>query len=310
MYKEIFNTIKKYNKITIFRHEFADPDALGSQFGLKQLIQDNFSDKEVFAVGQNVKSLNGTIFPTMDEVSDEFIKDSLVIVLDTANVMRIDDKRYKNGRLIIKIDHHPILEQYGDYNYVDVKMCATSFFIMKFAMTMSLKVSPTAATYLYAGIIGDTNRFLHDNTDVETFEMAAQLLREGADIQRVYNLMYSRNVNEVKLTGHILDNFKMCGNHIAYYILEEEDYLNVGVDFERAKDYVNTLANIEDIEIWVSATYNPTTEFYHISIRSKNIQINDVAQQFGGGGHKFASGIKVSTLERFMSVLECLNQKV
>lgn len=310
MYKEIRNIIKKYNKISIFRHEYADPDALGSQFGLKQLIIDNYPDKEVLVAGANVNSLNGTIFPNMDIVSDEFIEDSLVIVLDTANILRIDDKRYKNGKKVMKIDHHPIIEQYGDYNYVDTNVCATSFFIMKLALQVNFEVSSAAATYLYTGIIGDTNRFLHDNTNVETFEMAAELVRKGADIQKVYNLMYSRNINDVKLTGYILDNFEMHGENIAYFILEEDDYLAIGVEFEKAKDYVNTLANIENVAIWVSATYNSNTDFYHISIRSKNIQINDVAQQFGGGGHKFASGIKVSSLERLEKVLDALKLKV
>ncbi|MDL2211482.1 bifunctional oligoribonuclease/PAP phosphatase NrnA [Erysipelotrichaceae bacterium OttesenSCG-928-M19] len=310
MNKEIYNTIKKYDKIVIFRHEYADPDALGSQFGLKQLILNNFTGKSVYAVGDNVKTLNGVLFPMMDECDDETIKESLVIILDTANTQRISDKRYDLGKEIIKIDHHPIIEQYGTYNYVDEKICATSFFIARLAYELELMISPATATYLYAGIVGDTGRFLHNNTTARVMDMASKLIHDKADIQAVYNAMYSRSIDEVRLTGFILDNFKMYSDHLAYYILEVADYEGIGVEFEKAKEYINTLANIDGVKIWVSATFNKKTNFYHISIRSKNIIINDVAQAFGGGGHQFASGVKTSSLERFKLILAALNEKI
>ena len=310
MNKEIFNVIKKYDKIMIFRHEFADPDALGSQFGLKELILDNFANKEVYALGANVKSLNGLLFPMMDECSDDIIKESLVIVLDTANTQRIDDKRYQIGKEIIKIDHHPSIEAYGKYNYIDESICATSFFIARFAYALELKMSEVSATYLYAGLVGDTGRFLHNNTTARVFEMAAALIRSGARIKDVYDALYSRSIAEVKLTGYILENFKIVKPGLAYYLLEEADYLALGVTFDKAKEYVNTLADIEGIKIWVSATFNATTGFYHLSVRSKDITINDVAQRFGGGGHKHAAGIKTSSLERFNLILNELSEKL
>lgn len=310
MNREIYNTIKKYDSIVIFRHEFPDPDALGSQFGLKQLIQDNFENKKVFALGKPAKTLNGALFPQMDECDDEMIKKSLVIVLDTANTQRIDDKRYELGKEIIKIDHHPIVEQYGKYNYVDQTICATSFFIGRLALELDLKITADCATYLYAGIVGDTGRFLFNNTTSRVMTMAATLIDKGAQILKVYGAMYSRTVNEVRLTGFILDNFKMYSKHVAYYILEVTDYERIGVEFEKAKEYVNTLADIEDVKVWVSATFNKETNFYHVSIRSKDVVINDVAQNFGGGGHQHASGVKCSKLERVMLILEALSDKV
>ena len=310
MYKEIRNVIRKYDKITIFRHEFADPDALGSQFAMKELILDNFEGKEVYALGKNVKSLNGTLFPMMDECDDEVIKESMVIVMDTANTQRIDDKRYSLGKEIIKIDHHPSIERYGKYNYVDETICSTTFFIAKFALELDLKISEDVATYLYAGIVGDTGRFFHNNTTVRAMRMAADLIDYGANIRKVYDAMYTRTINEMKLTGFILDNFKLFSEGLAYYILEEEDYKGLGVDFDKAKEYVNTLADIEGIRIWVSATFNHETGFYHISVRSKDVTINDVAQRFGGGGHKHAAGIKTRYMERFLLILKDLEKKL
>lgn len=304
MYQKLEELIKKYENIIIYRHEFADPDALGSQFGLKVLLEDNYQ-KKVYAVGKNVKTLSGVLFPLSDEVSEEIIKKSLVIVLDTANSARIDDGSYELGKEIVKIDHHPLIEKYATYSYVDTKACATSYLIGEIAQQLKMKMSSQAATYIYAGIIGDTGRFLHDNTNADVFALAAYLCNCGANIQDVYEQMYSRTIAETKLTGFILKNF-VVKERIAYYILEEKDYLQYDLAFEKAKEYVNTLASIDGVDVWTSCTYNPETGFYHVSLRSRKVVVNTVAQDFGGGGHKFAAGLKVRSLERFNLVIETL----
>lgn len=309
MEKEILKLINEYDQICLFRHMFSDPDALASQFGLAQIIKDNFSNKQVRVLGENNLSLNGSLFPLMDDVDESFIKNSLAIILDTANTARIDDERFKLASKKIKIDHHPVVEKYADINYEDTNVCATSYLIAKLALNNDLKVSSLAATYLYAGIVGDTGRFLHNNTDYQTFELVTKLVGLKADIQKVYRLMYKKNINEIRLNGYILNNFKIIDNQVAYYILEPSEYEAIGVCFEKAKEYVNVLADIEDIKIWVGIVYSDETKFYHVSIRSKDIVINDIAQKMGGGGHKYASGIKASTLSRVQTILDLLKER-
>jgi len=308
MNKEIIKEIQAHDTICIFRHEFADPDAYGSQFGLKEILLDNFPHKNIYALGQDNDSLTDLLYPKCDIVEDAIICQSLAIVLDTANTARIDDQRYASAQKVIKIDHHLDIEQYGYIDLVDTSACATSALIAEFAIETKLEMNPDAATYLYSGIIGDTGRFMYDNTTGKTLEVAAYLLNKGANIQKVYDVMYTRTIEQVRLTGYILDNFKMYNDFFAYYILEEADYTNLGVPFNRAKEYVNTLAGIEGVKVWMSATYNPETKFYHISIRSKDIDINKVAVAFGGGGHRVASGVKASTLERVNLIMDALGK--
>ncbi|MDR1782508.1 MAG: bifunctional oligoribonuclease/PAP phosphatase NrnA [Bacilli bacterium] len=307
---EIFNKIEEYDSICIFTHQFPDPDALGSQFGLKQFILDNFNNKKVYALGKNNDSLNGTTFPRKDKVNDEVIQSSLAIVLDTANTSRIDDERYNLAREIIKIDHHPIVEQYGNINLVEVDKCATSFILANLIKNSTYTLSSIASTYFFIGIVGDTGRFLHNNTTSEVFAMASYLLDNGVDLTKSYENLYKRSVNDTKLVGYILQNYQIIGNRLAYYILEKEDYEQFDICFEKAKEHVNVLADIEGIDIWVSVVYSEDTGFYHVSIRSKHIQINDVAQAMGGGGHKFASGIKATSLARVQTILDNLVAKL
>src|SRR5699024_1783258 len=102
---KIIQAIKDYDQIIIHRHLRPDPDALGSQAGLKEIIQQSFPDKQVSIVGIDDPAF--TFLVEMDSVHEADYQGALVIVCDTANTDRIDDKRYTLGDQVIKIDHHP-----------------------------------------------------------------------------------------------------------------------------------------------------------------------------------------------------------
>lgn len=307
MFKEIIDKIEQYDIITIFRHEFADPDALGSQNGLQALIKENFRHKEVYMLGLNNQDLLA-LYQPMDKVNDKKVAQSLAIVLDTANTARIDDKRYQSAKEIIKIDHHEVVEEYADINCVDTDATATSFIIAKMAINLGLKISKKTATYLYSGIVGDTGRFLHGQLNYDTFNTAGILVEHGADFFKIYEKFYTKNMNEIQLSSWIVANFKKTKHGVAYYILNEPDYEQFGLTFEQAKDYVGTLAGIRGIDIWLSATYNPQSKLYHVSIRSKKHTINDIAQEFNGGGHPNASGVKIASLDQLDQILTKLDK--
>src|SRR5699024_3868973 len=108
---EILTKIKEYETIIIHRHVRPDPDAIGSQVGLKKIIQASFPEKTVYAVGEEDSSLHFSA--QMDKIDDESFKGSLTIVCDTANTGRIRDRRHELGDYTIKIDHHPHNDVYG-----------------------------------------------------------------------------------------------------------------------------------------------------------------------------------------------------
>lgn len=101
---QILNEIKKFKTIIIHRHKRPDPDAIGSQMGLAQLIKASFPDKTVLCAGKQYDSF--AWLGTTDQIADDQYKDALVIVVDTANQPRVDDERYTTGKELIKIDHH------------------------------------------------------------------------------------------------------------------------------------------------------------------------------------------------------------
>ena len=130
LYEEIFQKIKENDKIIIHRHERPDPDAYGSQGAMYQLIRENFPEKTVITVGKDSPSLD-FLFKNF-EVTEEDYKDALVIVTDTANFPRIDGKLFTKNNFLIKIDHHPPLDNYGGINLVNTEVSSCSELIYNF----------------------------------------------------------------------------------------------------------------------------------------------------------------------------------
>lgn len=135
-FETILDKIKAHQTIIIHRHQNPDPDALGSQAGLKEIIAQNFPDKKVLMTGFDEPSL--TWISQMDQVTDKDYKEALVIITDTANRPRIDDERYTLGQCLIKIDHHPNDDVYGDFYYVDTSASSASEIIADFAFSQNL----------------------------------------------------------------------------------------------------------------------------------------------------------------------------
>ena len=157
LFQAILEKIKAYDTIIIHRHQRPDPDAIGSQIGLKEILKTNFSDKKILATGINEPTLSW--IAEMDEVPDNDYEGALVIVTDTANTPRIDDDRYDKGDFLIKIDHHPNDDAYGDLLLVDTSASSASEIVTDWALTLGLSLSDAAARVLYNGIVGDTGRF-------------------------------------------------------------------------------------------------------------------------------------------------------
>src|SRR5699024_1764164 len=122
--KRIMHAIETYNTIIIHRHVRQDPDAIGSQCSLKQLIKQSFPENEVYAVGAEEDSF--TSLHHMLVIYDQVYEGALVITCNTANNDRICDQRHERGDMLIKIDHHPNKDAYGDVLYVYTNYSSTS----------------------------------------------------------------------------------------------------------------------------------------------------------------------------------------
>lgn len=310
MFKEMLEKIKEYRHIVIYRHVNPDMDAFGSQFGLYDLIQFSFPEKRVYLAGSFAYDLVDKYDFTVDTLLPDFKEDVLGIVLDTANQERIDGE-YAACKELIKIDHHIIVDSYGDLNIEDETASSCSQLVGEFfeANQDVLSISEGGAKALYLGIIGDTNRFLYSATTSRTFQIATLLIRQGIDINALYQSIYLRKEVDIKVNAFILNSY-MVDSGVAYYILDDEDLKRLQISRERGSDYVNALSNIDEYKVWMAITQNSKDQNWRVSIRSRDVVINDIAGKYRGGGHALASGATLLSLDELPSLIKDIKEKI
>ncbi|WP_341201902.1 bifunctional oligoribonuclease/PAP phosphatase NrnA [Planomicrobium okeanokoites] len=308
MNSQIIDTIKKYETIIIHRHVRPDPDAYGSQLGLKYILQYNYPEKTILAAGEHDSTME--FLGTQDQVADENYNGSLVIVTDTANTERIDDQRYLKGDKIIKIDHHPNDDAYGDLLLVDTSASSSSELIYELfeagQVQENWKLPATAARQLYAGIIGDTGRFLFPSTTQKTFRIAGELLKSDFDRNELHNGMYEMERKLLHLQGYMYQNFKMDENGAAYVKITLDILKEFEVTATETSLLVSSLGNVKGMKAWV--IFIEEEEEIRVRLRSKGPVINELAKEFNGGGHPMASGATAYSWEEADRVIDRLKE--
>ena len=291
---QILEKIKAYNTIIIHRHMKPDPDALGSQVGLKALLEHHFPEKTIKAVGFNEPTL--TWLAEMDQVDDTDYQGALAIICDTANTARIDDKRYTQADTIIKIDHHPNDEVYGDLVWVDTNSSSASQMIALFAKATNLELSDYAAKMLCAGIIGDTGRFLYPSTSVRTLRVASQLREHNFNYAELTRKMDTMSFKIAKLQGYVYDHLEVDENGAARVILTQEILKKYEVTDAETAAIVGAPGRIDTVSLW-GIFVEQADGHYRVRLRSKFVPINEVAKEHDGGGHPLASGANSYSVE-------------
>lgn len=311
MFKEMLEKIKKADTIYIYRHVASDYDALGSQYGLAQIILDNYCNKNVICLGKDNEELYRQMNIKSNDICFEKKDSSLAIVLDTANQNRIDGEGYNHCDYIIKLDHHIVVDRYGQMNIEDPNASSASELVVRFfeANKEQLQLSKEAATYLYYGIVGDTNRFMYEASSSSTLRAAATLLDAGINKEEIYRLMYVKKMKDLEIQKHILNGY-VYDEGIAYYILNQNDLDQLGISREQGSNYVNVLSNIEEIKVWMAITYQKEKDNYRVSLRSRTVPVQPTASKFNGGGHIYASGATLDSLKQLPMMLEMLKEEI
>lgn len=305
-FKKIDAEIKKADSIVILRHESPDPDAIGSQVGLREIIRATYPEKTVYLLGEMPSSLN--YIGEMDEITQEQFDASLVIVLDCANTPRIDCPFEVDPSKVIKIDHHPDRDVYGAISFVDTDSSSTSEMLCRFAFDAesTWTMSKEAANALYAGIVGDTGRFLYPSTTTITFSMVSKLLEFDVDISGIAYQMITNPVSVSRLAGYIYQNMEISDNGVAATVLTQKHLKTYGIEEDQTHGVISLPSTVEGIHCWGLFVEQPDGT-YRVNLRSKGPIVNTIAQNHGGGGHPLASGAVVSTLDEVQQIVSELN---
>ena len=306
MFEQILETIKEYNRIIIHRHSSPDGDAMGSQIGLKNLIKDNFPEKEVYAVGDGAKRYAFMDGSTMDEIDDCLYEGALAIILDCGAAALISDERYKTAAKTVRFDHHIFAEKIADIEAVDTSYESCCGLLTDFAVQSGLRLSSASAKALYTGMVTDSGRFRYDSTTSKTFRLASELMKQDFDTGSIYSQLYADDFSSVQLRAKFVLKIQFTEDKVAYIYTTKEELASYNADtFTISRGMVNTMSDIRGVDIWVNFT--ETEDKVLVEIRSSKYTVQPVAVKYGGGGHAKACGASVKDRETAMAILEDLN---
>lgn len=291
MYENLLSKIKEYDNIAIFRHERPDGDCAFSSYALAEYIKNNFGDKKVKLCGDDeydYLSIND------HNVSTKFINESLSIVLDTATIDRVDDGRFINAKYVIKIDHHPSNDNFGDLNIIDAgassvcQILSEIFFSKEFS---EYDISNKVCQYLYSGIVTDTINFRTSNTTYKTLLYASKLVETGdLKVSKIVESLMDIKLDTFNKITKLRD-FLTVEKGFGYIKLDKKNLDSIGFKPIDAKNQINEIGSISDLNIWALAVENDGG--WDCSIRSKSPYIiNKIASNYGGGGHNNAAAVK------------------
>ncbi len=293
MLEEVLNQIGRRNRFVLTSHARPDGDAIGSVLACSQILRSMGKQADVFlrdGVPRIYRPLPFTDIVVEGIAVPDDYEAAIILECDSLQRTRLEglEKHY-----LINIDHHSSARPYGNVNWIDPSACATAEMIFRLAREASVKISPDVATCLYTAVLTDTGSFCYSGTNERTFVLAQELVRAGADPVRIaQNIYFSNPASKMRVLGCALSHLQLDG-HLAWMYVTQEEMERTRAAEEDCEGLVNYALAIEGVEVAVFIRELVDGRF-RVSLRSKGaINVAQIAQLFGGGGHECASGCAV-----------------
>jgi bifunctional oligoribonuclease and PAP phosphatase NrnA len=295
----ILDGIRQSRTICVVGHIRPDGDCIGSQLGLTLALRDQ---------GKKVTCWNEDTLPDKLAFLDpnRLVQRpqrgkhfDCVIATDCASFERLGKvgNCIAQRKLLINIDHHASNTRYGDINWVSAKEPSSGEIIFKLLKAAKWPITPAVADCLFTAVSTDTGSFQYATTRPSTFHVGAELVTRGANLEKICDEVYqSYSLSRVRLLKHVYNHFHLAhDNQIAYFWLKQVDYTRTGAqkdDSEGLIDHIRAIAPVVVACLFEELAPGVT----RISLRSKSdkVNVNEIAAQFGGGGHAAAAGARVS----------------
>ena len=309
--QQIFEKIKAYKRIILFRHQRPDGDAVGSTKGLRQILKDSFPEKEVYLLNTDYSDYVAFLGKEDEEIDEALYADALGIVLDTATAARISNPRYRLCKELIKIDHHIPTDSYADLEWVEEERSSCCELVAEFYRTFAedLVLSTEAATCVYAGMVTDSGRFRFRSVSGETLRLAGMLLDRGVDAEQLYANLYMKEFETLKFQSYVYQTMQITENGVAYVFIDKKTQLRFGLTFEEACACVGYMDSIKGSLIWL-AFIEGSDGSIRVRLRSRFVTVNEIAEIYGGGGHACASGATVDDKKQMRDLLKMADERL
>jgi phosphoesterase RecJ-like protein len=294
----ILEGISQHKTICVVGHVRPDGDCIGSQLGLTLALRNH---------GKKVTCWNEDPMPAklafLDP--DKLVQRpkpgtnfDLIIATDCASFERLGLAGSGLGKrkLFINIDHHASNTRYADINWISEREPSTGEIIFRLMKAANWPITPEIADCLFTAVSTDTGSFQYPSTRPSSFNVAGELVKRGANLAKICDEVYqSYSLSRGRLLQHVYNNFRLTDeNRIAYFWLKRSDYDRTGAVADDSEGLIDHIRAIEPV-IVACLFEEISPEMTRISLRSKrdNVNVNEIAKQFGGGGHRAAAGARV-----------------
>ena len=294
--QEIFERIAAADTIIITRHSRPDGDAVGSTLGLSAILRASFPAKRVFLDNDDRAEYLAFLGDEGPRPAPEDYAAATLIVLDTGTPDRIANARVFDAKCVIKIDHHICREHYGDLAWVEEERSSVCEMIAEFyrAFADRLTLTKYAAECLYTGMVTDSGRFRFRGTTGDTMRLAAMLLDAGVDFERLFSQLGGEDLETVRFEGYLASKIRTTESGAAYLRISKRLRLKHGISLEDACNTVSLMEHIKGSLIWIAFIENDDGSV-RVRLRSRFVEVQQLAARFGGGGHACASGATVNS---------------
>jgi phosphoesterase RecJ-like protein len=296
MLSQVVDLIESKQRFMITAHMRPDGDSLGSSLALYWILKALGKDP-VVVMRDRVPHAYRTL-PGADEV---LVMPEVIELFDGAFVIECSDID-RPGLIglerqnVVNIDHHSTTALFGNINWIDSTASAVGEMVYNLCKALGVAPTKEIATCVYTALLTDTGSFHFSNTTERTFKIASELVRRGVEPALVSQaLFYSAPFSKVKLLGLALSTLdRDSSGKIAWIRVTLDDMERAEANEEDADGIVNYALSVGEVET-VAFFKEVAPEIYRVSLRSKGkINVARVAERFGGGGHKNASGCTVT----------------
>ena len=295
MLGEVTELIEKHHTFAITTHLRPDGDGLGSSLALNWILRALNKESEVIScdlVPHSYRSLPGS--SEIRTVPDLDKKYDAVFVIECSDVTR-PGLPGLSEQVVVNIDHHTTTELFGNLNWIDSTAAAVGEMIYNLARALGVRITPEIASCIYAALLTDTGSFHFSNTSERTFKIASELVKHGAQPAILSQaIFYQYPYAKIKLIGSVLSTLQCDeSGKIAWITMTSNAMKEAGATEEDTDGIITYPLTIGDVE--AAAFFRELEDSkYRVSLRSKNrVNVAQVAEQFGGGGHKNAAGFTI-----------------
>ena len=302
-YEEVKEKIQRAECITILSHLNSHADAIGTALGIYTLLKKERTKRVEVVNGSKALPLHLDFLPGFNKIKHQIeYENSLIISCDCGSIDRLGFDL--TGREILNIDHHQSNTQYGSVNIVIADYASSSQVAFELFKELYTVDADTAACF-YTALLSDTRYFTTTSVNKEVFDVAHALVEAGAKPDDIaYHLTQRRPLSSLRILEKALKSLTLhMEARVAVLAVTKEDIEATGTtvpDMEGIVDYARSLVTVE-----IAIFAMELDEGIRISLRSKSVDVSQIAFAFGGGGHKVAAGftMKESQLQESIDTI-------